>query len=119
MTLAELRSYIHCTREQEGVNWYLQNTSETFGLSFDLYLYSEDIAVVDLFYRVTDIREESGRLPIEKLAEIAAARDIAVMNPLWRTRRTNKGKPTRDEIFASSRNRWLEYGRYTFVAEHM
>ncbi len=107
MTLRELRTFIAGTREREGVNWYLLDSTPVLGgsgLVFTLICYDDDGEVIN---QVPFIEERiGGQVPTETLLEIAAVRPRAGINSYFLTKAAKKGASPL-KIFEEARDRWM------------
>ena len=107
MTLRELRAFIAGTREREGVNWYLLDSTPVLGgsgLVFTLICYDDNGEVIN---QVPFIEERiGGKVPTETLLEIAAVRPRAGINAHFLAKAGKKGgSPLK--IFEEARDRWI------------
>ncbi len=116
MTLRELRAFVAQAREQEGVNWYLLDSTPVlggYGMVFTLICYDDDGEVTN---QVPFIEERAGkRVPPETLAEIAAVRPRAGINAHFITKVSKKGASAL-KVFEDARDRWINGGADAFVA---
>ncbi len=118
MTLSELRRFVAATREREGVNWYLVDSTplpvETDRL-FTLLCYDDDGRLVR---QVADIGEQAGAIPAGILLAIAEARATAGINSHFLRRASRKSASAGRDAFSEARRRWLEQGRQAFLDAH-
>lgn len=116
MTLPELRRFVAASREREGVNWYLFDSTPVLSECdqvFILLCYDDGGRIVR---QVAGIAEQAGGIPFDVMQAIADARTAAGVNNYFLRRAMRKigGR----NAFYEARHRWLEQGRQAFLDAH-
>jgi hypothetical protein len=113
MNVTSLRQWIKTTREVEGVNWYLRDSTPIHDCNklFNLVVYDSEGNIVQ---RINHIEPRRGAIPSKFLMQISAARIEAGINAHFAEAIRKAGKDPVEE-HAKFRAIWLETGQKSFV----
>lgn len=113
MNVTSLRQWIKTTREVEGVNWYLRDSTpiHDYNKLFNLVVYDSDGNIVQ---RINHIEPRRGAIPSKFLMQISAVRIEAGINAHFAEASRKAGKDPAEE-HARFKAIWLETGQKAFV----
>lgn len=116
MTLKEIRLWVKKLRDEEGVNWFLGDTTPLVhktNVMFSLYCYDDNGQRVKTVKFIEE--RDTGRIPLGTLEEIALARSDAGANESFLQKKPKKGAPSMREQYEIARSEWFENGRRLFL----
>ena len=113
MNVTSLRQWIKSTREREGVNCYLRDSTpiHDYNKLFNLVVYDSDGNIVQ---RINYIEPRRGTIPLKFLMQIADVRILAGINAHFSEAIRKAGKDPVEE-YARLNAIWLESGHKAFV----
>jgi hypothetical protein len=113
MNIIELHEFIRQSRSDEGVSWYLVDSSPLTrrGILYTLYVFKDG----ELVSEIKNIEERERRqVPASILRNVADARKLAGCTPAF----TRAAGANWRSLFRGHRRRWIDGGYRTFVIEN-